>query len=751
VQWDRLFSVGRYPARPVWFIALTVVGLGLCASWARAEIPVGVSGWYWAAPLPHGQEVFDLDFVGSRGYAVGGDGLVLRSDDGGRSWASAGYRTDAWLNELAVLSPDSLIVRSACRLRRSDDGGRTFRILRLPGYRTEYDCYPKPQLNGLEFPTPDVGYVSAQGGRLFRTEDGGRSFSLRGRVPGGFGQDPSGGGAVMAFGDVHTGVAVLDRRIYRTTDGGRSWTTVAVVGQHLNDVTMVTPAVGYAVGGGGLLARTSDAGATWTERRIRFPEAGTGFAQNLARVDCANEQLCAASAGWGDRLVYLFDGGATATSVRHGFQSVSQAAFTDPTRVVATGINGLMLLLDHGGASIERIGMSPPPGLRRLTRAGMTGTAWALGSDGWFARTTEQGGDWKAGRILGARALLDVSFANPQVGYALERQGRLYRTVGGGSDWQFVRAVPAWPARLLAIDEQRLLVVGPSGMQSSDDAGVSFAPVPGAIGRARIRAVDRASGTLAAFGGSGMWTSSDGRRWRTVRLPHGVRLAHGDLITAGVVHILDQSGRFWTTRDAGRNWRQGGSTGPFVPRGLSFVDRRHGFAFVPRLPGIEGWRTPNALGGLLRTDDGGATWRPQAFHTDELRGVLALTVDDALAVASDSDSRASALLSTRTRGDSGRRSRLVLGSLPNHLPGPAELTVRGRLTPAAGGEQIVVSATGHRAGSPPRSVLARASRRGTFTARLTIAKTSVVVAYFLGDHDRRSAGSRSARIAIQRR
>jgi hypothetical protein len=245
-----------------------------------------------------------------------------------------------------------------------------------------------------------------------------------------------------------------------------------------------------------------------------------------------------------------------------------------------------------------------------------------------------------------------------------------------------------------------------------------------------------------------MWLSHNGRRWHEVRLPGNARNVRGDLISVRTAHVLDQAGRFWTTTDRGHTWKRGASTGPFVPRALSFSDRRHGFAFVPGTPSVYGWRTPGSLANVLRTDDGGRTWRPQAFQSLELRDVLSIDGLDAVAVASDSDSRGSQLVGTRTRGDAGRRAKLTLRASPmrTHLRPGARIAVSGRLTPARGGEQILISATTDDPRRHADCVLARAGNDGTFAVRMPIVTTSHIVAYYIGDRDKSSAGSRPIRI-----
>ena len=64
-----------------------------------------------------------------RGYAIGDDGTALRTDDGGATWTGLATGTSQDLTRLQAVTPDVVIVLGGdgCVVRRSDDGGKTFR------------------------------------------------------------------------------------------------------------------------------------------------------------------------------------------------------------------------------------------------------------------------------------------------------------------------------------------------------------------------------------------------------------------------------------------------------------------------------------------------------------------------------------------------------------------------------------------------------------------------------------------------
>src|SRR4051794_41218071 len=109
---------------------------------AGAAVQVSQSGWFWGNPTPQGNTLRALDFLSGRGYAIGDAGTALRTDDGGATWTGLATGTAKDLGRLQVVSPDVLVVLGGdgCVVRRSDDGGRTFRKLFV---LTETGC-PQP-------------------------------------------------------------------------------------------------------------------------------------------------------------------------------------------------------------------------------------------------------------------------------------------------------------------------------------------------------------------------------------------------------------------------------------------------------------------------------------------------------------------------------------------------------------------------------------------------------------------------------
>ena len=170
----------RLLSRVVCVAALAALTL---LSGATAGVNTPHSGWYSGNPLLGPNTLTDLACSGSTCYASGEFGTLLKSTDGGTTWA--GIVTGLTLNlskvRLAGGSPDRVLVGGGCAVRRSDDGGDTF--FRLPFSARDTGC--PAGVASFSFPTDRTGYLLLADSRVLSTADGGRSFSRRTAVPGG--------------------------------------------------------------------------------------------------------------------------------------------------------------------------------------------------------------------------------------------------------------------------------------------------------------------------------------------------------------------------------------------------------------------------------------------------------------------------------------------------------------------------------------------------------------------------------------
>ena len=709
---------------------------------AGAGVSVGHSGWVWGNPLPQGNSIRVLDFSGGTGYAAGDFGTLLKTTDAGATWAGVPTGITSTINRIDVISPQSVVIGGGCSARRSDDGGATFH--RLPFTPSELRC--QHSIQSMSFPSSAVGYILLADGTLLSTSDGGSSFSRRTAIP----NTPAKGGSQqptdIAFTSLTNGVAVTaipsglggTAGIYHTQDGGNTWTQVPGVLGSFQSVWFADANTGYAVGNGGVLYTTTDGGTSWTQRPL------TGAAPaNLTSIRCQGV-ICLLSVDNGSHLVRTTDAGFTATDVTPSNQAIFASAFASPTQAVAAGQDGATVVSADTGVTFSPIpaigGRIAGPFLN--LRAASASVAFATGRAGTLARTTDGGRTWTDLGVPTTGDVIDVSFPNSSTGFALDSSGTLLKSANGGGSWSLLNTgTQSEPASVLALDVNRVLLIGPRGIRRSTDGGNSFAGVRGKIARTSLQHADVARGAVFAYGPHALYVSTNGgSKWSAVKLPpRKSALRTVDFITGKRGFALDAQGRVWATSNRGGHWTQLVATGTLSAYDLAFTAGNRGYLAVNSF-GIQ------RGGFLLKTSDGGKTWHPQLVSSHPLTRNGITTSGGQTDFATDA---AGGLFSTTSGGDQGAASSLKLSTKRKTVKRRSTIRVTGKLKPAAGGEQVVVSARAFNHGWVHKVV--QVASNGTFTTVWKLSRFTIFVAQWAGDADHAGAGSKVLQVSVRKR
>lgn len=716
-----------------------------------APVQVSQSGWAWGNPTPQGNSIRAMDFDGGRGYAIGDAGTALRTDDGGATWKGLPTGTTAPLTRLQVVTPDVITALggNGCVLRRSTNGGQSFsRVYAL----SESDC-PNP-VAVTYFDSPDVGYLVLKDGSVLRTTDGGDSFSKQTALPGTAAS--TGGGNDRPF-DVtftaaDTGFALTSSGGFRTTDSGVSWTPVSV--GPATHVQFVSDTVAYAFGIGGL-SRSDDGGATWAN-------VSSSVGQTIATLSCSSPDVCIAVPETGATLLRTEDGGATFSSITPASRAIYAVAWASDNRVVAAGDGGVTVTSDDGGKNFSPVGGDIGGAFLALRPGTVPGTAFALGVRGSLGRTIDSGATWSQLSVPTSANLSGVSFATPTAGYAIDAAGGLFKTANGGSSWQTLD--PGTNGNELydvaTLGESTVLLLTETGVRRQQETGGRFDVVPSKAVKGKGLTSLNAIGTRAvAWGAKAIALSATGGgSWTAVPIPNPtkakknrLRLSSVDFTTVRRGYAVDTRGRLFRTTNTGKTWSEVASTGAPILSGISFSDDQNGFATASYEA------DPDAVY-VLRTSDGGRTWRPQrlAVGRQTLGGVLATSEEQAYALVSPDgrDTNRRQLFATGTGGDAGSPSALRLKAKTKSLTKKQlkrlgwHVTVTGTLDGAQGGERIVVSARSAD-GTVDEQVVTAGANGGSFTARFAIEGTTAFVAQWAGDSGRQGVGTTALTVKVK--
>lgn len=721
-------------------ITVAVAAAGLAAAAAApagANVQVGSSAWEWGNPQPQGNTLRATDFRGATGYAVGDFGTLLKSSDGGLTWAGLQTGTFTNLTEVQAVDDTTLVAGGGCVARRSDDGGRTFsRIAFTP---VENSC--KEPLAALSFPQKTVGFLALADGTVLQTADGGTAFAQKSAIPGT--RAPGGRDTPTAlwFTSPTTGfAATTGGKIFSTVDAGNSWKLVSDTNRAVRDVTFFDATTGYAVGDGGLFLRTTDSGVTWTPKDL-------GVARNYTGVRCSTALQCVVSTAEGDVVVRTTDGGDTANALTPSTDKILAASFASATRLVAAGERGTTVVSDDAGTTFAPIGGRLTGTFSRLRAGLQPGTAFAPGADGALGKTTDGGRTWTRANVATSEDVLDVAFPTATVGYALDVQGGLFRTADGGATWKTLdTGTTARPNAVVATSPDTVLVLGPTGVRRSTDGGNVFDAVRSdAVARTALTDAERAGSAVVAWGRQDIVRTTDGgRTWTAIRKPGTYKRVKGklrnrlivgrvDFVDQRVGYVQDGTSRLWRTANGGRTWTELPGTGTNRFDGLQFSSATSGY-----LVAQGGFGDVPSAGILYRTTDGGKTFAPQVVSPTVIgpTGLVAPGGGSDYLLAGVAD-----LFATTKGGVSGAASTLSITTKQKRYTKVTKITVTGKLTPATGTERVTVS---RRPEGSARWIAqtVKVAANGAFTTSWTVTRgANLFVAQWAGDFDSAGDGS----------
>ena len=495
-----------------------VAALALLAAGAARpnSVPRGTSGLWYRYPLP-GAEVKSLVADPSTpsafwlGTAQGG---LYRSTDGGRSWAPPsqerfpGYAVTAIVPD--PTRPATLwagltgVVRGG-KLVRSEDGGRSFQEVR------RWDLRAGARVVALATRAGRRVVVAGGDGGLEVSEDGGDTW--RRSVPS---LDPGSGISFVAFHPLRreTLFSGSFRHPFRSTDLGRTWTRIAsgmVEDTEVfeMDFSASNPDEFWAATCGWVY-RTTNGGTTWTRHRDGLADRRT----HVVRIDPANPARLLAGTTGG-----LFESRDSGKSFRRvGPEVVVNALVFDPRRpervVMGTEADGVAVSEDGG--------LTWSVGARGLAEARLTAVA-ALG-DGRVvvARAADgaSGGIWSLDPATGSAERLAAAPTPSVLALAMAGDGLVAATPDGifrseRAGAPFLKTLDI-AAHGVASGETLVLAATERGVFESRDGGGSwarkgaFAGRVTAVRRSRVPSLDLLTWAADVPGATLYW---DGRDW----------------------------------------------------------------------------------------------------------------------------------------------------------------------------------------------------------------------------------------------
>ena len=211
--------------------------------------------------------------------------------------------------------------------------------------------------------------------------------------------------------------------------------------------------------------------------------------------------------------------------------------------------------------------------------------------------------------------MIGIAAPNAERVFVLASDGSLQRSDNGGTSYKLLNA-GRLPRAIVALDGERVLLIGPTRNRRSTDAGERFSSIAAKpVRSAVLHGAARAGSAVVAYGASRLLVSTNGgASWRVLKRPRKRTIRDASFVSAAVGYVLDARGSVWRTRNGGRNWVELESLGASRAYRLAFTDARNGYVAVASFARQGG-------GFVLRTGDGGERWRPQLVSFEPLAAV----------------------------------------------------------------------------------------------------------------------------------
>ena len=346
--------MGAYPdgMQRLTLLACLAAALGALALPAVAAAP---SGWQAGSGVNGSFTV--LRAVSSTVALAGGtDGALIRTDDGGKTWAATAQPSAAGLQGVASSDGQTIyVLDTRGTVNRSRDGGAAWDTLA-----------PAGGLHPLALVAWKGGHLLLAGRRsLLLSSDSGDSFeSVTPKLARGdqFSGADRAGGVVLVYGS-HA-LLVSDTAV-------KTWKHVKLPGLARGDSLMradfVSPRTGFVLTSFRNVYRTTDAGHHWS-----YLVGTAGAGEDMSFSDARHGWL--AAPGFANRfdgyVLHTTDGGATWRPQSVSPRFVSNVAATDDG-AFAIADEGSAVFVTHDGGESGRattVGFRPVP--RRATRGG---------------------------------------------------------------------------------------------------------------------------------------------------------------------------------------------------------------------------------------------------------------------------------------------------------------------------------------------------------------------------------------------
>jgi photosystem II stability/assembly factor-like uncharacterized protein len=287
-----------------------------------------------------GSELNSVFFIDElTGWAVGDDGVIINTTDGGNNWSEQVSGTINYFTSVFFISASEgwavggNFSPNLGMIHHTTNGGTSWPV--------QTDTLPN-QLNAVFFISPTTGWAVGEGGnQILKTTDGGLNWLLQTAEASYY--------RGLYFVNDSTGWAVGGNpsntlsKILKTTDGGENWIAqTAATTNYLRAVFFISETTGWVAGNLGVIFKTTDGGTNWEPQNSDT----TDGLYSIHFIDNNSGWMVGPSG----LILYTTDSGSNWTTQNSGTNShLSSIFFTDANNGWAVGSQGTILYTSNGG------------------------------------------------------------------------------------------------------------------------------------------------------------------------------------------------------------------------------------------------------------------------------------------------------------------------------------------------------------------------------------------------------------------
>jgi len=561
--------------------------------------------WEWQNPTPFGNGLSDIQFINNlTGYACGRGGTLIKTINGGNTWAQLTTGTDDSIIDVFFLTEETgwFITYDERLIYNTTDGGITWNFLGNFGQRDAHSLWFFDEMNGFA-----SGYQY-----LLSTTDGGVTWNENNSV-----QSTN----AIFFANTNVGFVGGYNLIYKTTNGGIDWGPISIPASDFtpSKIFALDHNKIFLVGSGNFqgnfyysFIKSTNGGNNWngvsfdywltdvyfksvsegwvcSDKIYKTTDGGNNWEPtdySGSNFEFKNSQSWAIS-GW-NTIIYSDDYWITANqqirSVFSGF--IWNGAAKDTNIIFACGSNKTIVGSVDGGTTWNNyFESSDHVYLNAITFNDED--IWVVGNNGVVLHSTDYGNSWDE-ELINASGLRDVDFVTDSIGYIVGTIWGLaciFVTQDGGQSWHLQETFPEYSS-IDGIEFSRenlgWMIAHRDGLLKSTDLGKTWNVVLNSVSWFEDIAV---CGDTAWFSYSNkvLRTTDAGISWETITVFGYQGLTFWgfgiDFVSSVIGYAGTYDSRIFKTTDGGLIWSEEDIPTAMPIQAIDFVDPQRGWAF----------------------------------------------------------------------------------------------------------------------------------------------------------------------------